>query len=227
MIDMFRCGELPWKGVSLDVALENYGASFGAFLKKRSVHPINIAFTRSRLKAEDFNKQPEMASIFKGVHNKLICMWLAEFTSNLKPATGHAKFRATAFWALADWCHVVYHSELRLRPREIRRAQYAGRLFLQCYVVLSNKTLDRGWVLYNLIPKLHYFDHMVDNVSDCMNPSWLQTDQDETYLATLKHIGMACHGKNTCERLLERWLICTAVRFECRRREGRMSADLL
>ena len=167
---------------------------------------------------------PELASHYKGMVIKTMCLWLAVLSEQLVGRTTHSKVRCNCMWAMAEFLRTIDHGSVILTADEIQRAMRAGRLYLQSYQWLAVKTESVGQCLWSIVPKMHYFDHVIENqVPTGINPKAVQCDADETFMNTMKRIGSKCHGKSVSIRQVQRYLLALRVRMKSRRDQGHLS----
>ncbi len=70
---------------------------------------------------------------------------------------------------------------------KLRRFQRGGRVALASYAWLARDAFDRGECLYVVKPKMHRFDHLLDEVEDdFLNPAVFWNFADESVLGDLK-----------------------------------------
>ena len=77
---------------------------------------------------------------------------------------------------------------------------------------------NRGLRLFYLRPKHHYIDHLSGQVArTCINPrKAMSCFSDESFLGSLKKVGIACHKGTMCHKMLRRY----SLHLELRWREG-------
>ena len=188
--------------------------------KKQGISKVPLAFTQcncglpgTSTGGEKKKKYAELSSQFKGMHVKVICKFLASFLHRLPQPDVHAKIRAACLWSLVDFFHVLDHAGLILDDAQVARASRAGKLFLQSYQWLAGNAARAQRTDWHLRPKLHSFDHVVDNLQNRLNPVKVQCAGDETYMGILKKVGRRCHGSNTMLRTLQRVVLGMSLRF--------------
>ena len=124
-------------------------------------------------------------------------------------------------------CIYIYIYRYLVFSEEQRdRCVSSGRTFLLCLQELAAK--DRGPagdLKWKMRPKLHNFDHMLLFTElTSLNPRYYSCWHDETFMGSVKKIASKCRGEATAVllRLIQRYLLGLALRFERRKRTGNL-----
>jgi hypothetical protein len=104
------------------------------------------------------------------------------------------------------------------------RCVSAGRDFLSCLQELASYDRDaNGDLKWKMRPKLHGFDHLLLFIEKTsLNPRYYSCWHDETFMGSVKRIAGKCRGQttNVLLRLIQRYLLGLAIRFQRRKRTG-------
>ncbi len=112
---------------------------------------------------------PELSSSYKAVTVKYFARFLGGKAIEMADDTPYRKLRATCSWALIEFMHVIDHAGIVLTDHELNRMQYAGNAYILSYAALAKQAVDRSEMQWRLRPKLHGFDHLLD---DCADIKW-------------------------------------------------------
>ena len=93
-------------------------------------------------------------------------------------------------WYLKDVIEVMDKSGLILTREQAERIQESGHNFLTIYQKLAEMAFAAGVCSYKLRPKLHYFAHTVDEVTDTLeNPRRQDLFLAEDFIGKVKRVG--------------------------------------
>ena len=99
-------------------------------------------------------------------------------------------------------------SVLRLKENEKTKSVEMGRLFLRCYGALAADAQASQELLWKLRPKLHYFEHCLD---ECLlkgsNPLQQSNFIDEDSMKHLRGVAMSCHPSTVKVTWARRYLL--------------------
>lgn len=232
IIDLLESGLLEGAGTD-DTILKGLWLEFRAWCRANRVGCPPGRFTKVGLNRESKKKYPEMPSVFKACQMKLVTAFLASKTravcedlqrqAGVPPATMlRAKVRASCIWGLANAEYIMDCGRLLL-PREhaveCKRSIYT---YLQCVQWLSHDSQVRGTYMYYIKPKCHYIEHQAMELSETdpwsLNPRCVSCMCDETFMGKLLKIGKKTHSITASLRVLQRYLLFIAIRWEKRRR---------
>ena len=199
-----------------DDLLGDLSLKLSLWCKRNKISKVRHKLSLRAIGRPDRNTYPELASYFKAVNTKVLCMFLAEEAEHLDGGSERDNHRTACMWSLAEFTHVLDHAERFLTDEEIARAQRAGKLYLLSYAWLAKHAEEQNEYLWKLRPKMHYIWHTIADLSARLNPKRIQCDDDETYMHTMKRIGSHCHGATVHLRGLQRYLLGLSVRFNLR-----------
>ena len=239
IIDLLESDHLEGDGTA-DDKLKGLWLEFRAWCRENRVGCPPGRFTKVGLNRESGKQYPEMPSVFKACQMKLISAFLA-YKSRVvcdalerraadpeqPPVPGdllrRAKVRATCSWGLANAEYLMDCGRLLL-PREhaidLKRSIYT---FLRALQWLSHDSQVRGTYMYYIKPKCHYIEHTAMDLSETLpwslNPRYVSCMCDETFMGKLLKIGKRTHSVTASLRVLQRYLLYIALRWEKRRRQ--------
>ncbi|OLP89369.1 hypothetical protein AK812_SmicGene29197 [Symbiodinium microadriaticum] len=133
------------------------------------------------------------------------------------------------------WCYIdagaraarhcmetLYAAEAFMPLDVARRAADSGFALLQAYAKLVEWSMQGGHLLYNLIPKLHYFHHcLIDIIQSCsregathvLNPVVNSTAQCEDMVGQIARLSRRVSPQLPHSRVLRRYQAALAVKF--------------
>eukprot|EP00969_Alexandrium_andersonii_P014993 655460-Alexandrium_andersonii.AAC.1 len=75
--------------------------------------------------------------------------WIADVTANNPSSSEDSQMRATAVWALADWCYVADAYQDWALPEHAAEALYnRGHSFLIAYKAIAIRAVSNGQKVY-------------------------------------------------------------------------------
>ena len=114
----------------------------------------------------------------------------------------------------------LYRSGVFLRHARARRLAVLGLEFLNCYGKLSALAFQRGFRRFPLIPKLHYFNHlMVDLLESSRSHPWTLSPMvysvqlQEDYIGKPSRISRRVSPKTHSLRTIQRVLLAMFAEF--------------
>jgi hypothetical protein len=216
LVEFFTHGYVD--GPSEEDCYKSLTKTFKDWCIVRKIH-CRCWFSKSSLGIHN-NDYPEMASWFKAIHIKILCMWLADQCQIFHDGSEHADVRAVCAWSLARYTRVLDNADVILTEQESRSALKNGMRYLQTYQWLACRAHRDQLKLYRTRPKMHGFWHILEGcVQHRLNPVAVQCNDDESYMGTMKKIGKMCAGGAACMKaVLQRYRIALSIRLESRRR---------
>lgn len=205
---------------SKDHALKVLSMEFKDWCSDNKLVAPAVHFSLANLGRTSQTEYPELSSNFKAGHTKLLVGFLAHLTHELSLSDERSKCRAVMCYSLAQVLHILDLAGRRMMPHEIREAQHYGYLYLNCYQKMAHSALTSGQCLYKIKPKYHYLDHHFADLSDGWNPRYRHLFMDETFMGMLARLGRGVHRVTLSFRLLQRYVLFIANRWERRRRSG-------
>jgi hypothetical protein len=182
---------------------------------------VPLHLTMAGLNREVQTTYPELGSNFKAAHVKIVACFMAHLVNEVMMLRdAHGKSIATMFWGMADLLHTLDTSPRWLSAEQINRAQRAGGAYLLAYQSLATEAMNMGKCLYKMKPKFHYMCHHVMELESGWNPRFQHCFNDEDFMGKLHRLGSHCHRKSAPLRILQRWALFIANRWEKRRRIG-------
>ena len=129
-----------------------------------------------------------------------------------------SKVRAVMCWAHQMWYWTCDNSGRWFEPEERSRAVRAGNLFLACYQYLALNAIKKRQMQFHVMPKLHYFKHMIMRVRDTgENPRFFACWMEEDAVGKYKKIGNKVHKKTFNGRFMTRYKVMISMRWQKRR----------
>jgi hypothetical protein len=212
----FLEGNLLEPGLPKEIQLRNFFVKCRLWCKSNKRSKPKTSFTLASVNRSQKNF-PEMGRHFKGMELKTIMRFLSDECWAKHDGSQHSRARMTVMWANVQFHHVLVHADLYLTPHEIDEAQYAGRIGLIAFQWLANRSVEEDTKLWHLKPKRHYKEHIVEDLSNGLNPKRFTCDVDETFMHVLKRIGSKCHGGGSLmRRMMQRYLLGFALRLKLR-----------
>ena len=114
----------------------------------------------------------------------------------------------------------ILYSEGAFMPKSsAMEAAEAGYRFLHCYSSLVLYSMEHKRLLFNLVPKLHYLHHIVEDlrssaahpdVSLCFNPVGNCTSQCEDFIGHIARLSRRVSPKVPHSRVLRRYTAAVA-----------------
>ena len=160
---------------------------------------------------------------FKAALSRPLLYWLSDLSAR-HSRTAHGQLRATCVSAAASLHHVLEMGSQFLTRAEVIDAQRMGETFLLSYSELASSAARRGVCNYKLLPKHHFYDHIVEDLSSRENPRYLHCFADEDFMGKISRIVGRCH-RGTCVRNCFRKYSLKLTRM-WRRSERRFRASL-
>lgn len=87
------------------------------------------------------------------------------------------------------------------------RAQESGRIFLLSFAAMARHYIDIGEARYKLRPKLHYIDHILENLTNRQNPRVLSNFLDEDFMGKIVKLARKQHRSCVISRTLQLYLV--------------------
>lgn len=128
---------------------------------------------------------------------------------------------AVCVYHLQRFFEILDAGGLVLADCEAQEAAQCLQVHLKTYGVLSDHFFKRRIMMFKIRCKSHYLWHVAFEVEVLkINPNLFHTFQEESFLGKIKQIGVKCHGRSCCHRLLQRYFLCLALFLEeCRKAE--------
>ena len=110
---------------------------------------------------------------------------------------------------------ILYSQGAFMPKSSAKQASEAGYCFLLCYSQLVHWSIQSKKLLFNLVPKLHYFHHVVEdlrvasedpNVSLVYNPVANCTSQCEDFIGHVARLSRRVTPRSPHSRVLRRYL---------------------
>ena len=139
----------------------------------------------------------------------------------------HARLRMTCLWGLADFLHVLDTQGHWLDRHARARVKHAATAYLMCYQHLSREAHDDGKLLWKVLPKHHYFGHMVrDAWTSGWNCRFDATFALEDFGGHVAKLNRNTHGETDMSRTMQRHLVGLALLWESIVRGASSEADI-
>ncbi|CAE8650782.1 unnamed protein product [Polarella glacialis] len=146
----------------LDLKLKSlYTNSYKPWCRENKTDSAGNSFSGVKFNREKSNKTyPELGSVYKAYEVKVIIFWAAFYCKD-KLGSFQGRVRAMCLYSLASWIRVLDLAGGWLTNDEVESACKFGEQFLLCYQYLAGASLQAKVCLYKIIPKFHYFCHML------------------------------------------------------------------
>ena len=180
--------------------------AFPGMAKGKQVADLPSRFTPSRLSRKGASAFPSLSA--KAVSGKVLSFWLAAEAANFA-----ARHSATELEKLVSACVTMYAEVLRaldqlpLLLTEVKASDFQklGMTHLQLYAALHRQTASQH--LYALLPKHHYFLHMVEDMDkQRINANCYTLLTAESFIGIIGRIGRRCHKSSVSFRTCQRYL---------------------
>ena len=125
------------------------------------------------------------------------------------------KYLAKGSASVETAMRILYSQGAFMPKSSAKQASEAGYCFLLCYSQLVHWSIQAKKLLFNLVPKLHYFHHVVEdlrvasedpNVSLVYNPVANCTSQCEDFIGHVAKLSRRVTPRSPHSRVLRRYL---------------------
>ena len=196
--------------------------------QRRTQHKLQFStptFSLQRLGRRTRRTYPVLDSQRKAAHIKILLAFLTKLMSDIALRGGgeRAQKRACMVFALARILNIWDRGGFPfLSPAEAEETFELGYDFLKLYSCLAAEALSRRTALYRCIPKMHFFVHLIHHVRLYhLNPRYTSAFLDEDLMGRASRIGRACAQKTFLTRVMERYLLIRAFRWQRQRKAFR------
>ncbi len=155
----------------------------------------------------------------KAAHTKAMLLWLAH-VSRTCAHDAWGRLRAVNCCSIAALTVLLDTAGPVLTVAQARRAQRLGRAYLLSHSELARQSAEQGMKSFKLTPKFHYFDHILEDLSNRENPKWFSCMMDEDYMGRVTRVTGKCHRVSCVRRCLLRYRLCLYRRWEERCKAG-------
>ena len=206
---LFKNGLL--NGATAEIGCANLFSEFKQWGKTLGIYIPAATFTAKSLGFEDL-EYACLSTTIKAITVKHLLSFMVHKMKNVQ----HLDVLGTCLWSLGSCIDIWYAGGLILSKSDAAKAYELGIVHLQTYQRLAGEAQAQGLLLYKIIPKFHYFLHILeDQLHTQLNPCHVSNAFDcESYLGKVKKPGKACRGaKNMTKRAMQRHLLRLAVRW--------------
>ena len=116
----------------------------------------------------------------------------AAFSQDYSTGSQHDLHQVRMMKGLAKCYDIVMSSAIVLSPREHARAVNAADEFLLSYNWLAVDALTSNRNLYSVVPKFHYFWHLVNQHAKITNPRWYWCYTGEDLVGRASSLAHSC-----------------------------------
>ena len=215
-ISMLESLELAGTG---DRALKQLWVEFRAYCHRRHRKAPSGSLSLRLLNRTKRIEYPEMStSAYKAITVKWFCQFISERAIGQANDDEYSRVRGTCAWCVCEFLHIVDTAGSFFSEDEWDRYEYACRGFMFAYARLAKLSAEAGVHLWRLRPKLHMFDHLLDQTREARaNPKTAACFGEESFLGFLKRIAIKCHGASMLRTSLLRYMLYLALRWQkCR-----------
>ena len=209
----------PWDGV-----LHKFSHHASRWAKEQGVELYVGALTMARMGRPKYRRWPMPVldtRVKAGNVGTLLAFWtfiMARLVKSTALDAGQqlqAQFRATCLWALDTALSAWSVSQtVCVRDEEVREIVWMRRLHSACYQWLAAQSLSRRRLLYKVMPKSHYFVHMVDGFERTkINSMNLSAFSDEDFMGKMRRLCQACSGKTYMVAWSRRYALNRALQW--------------
>ena len=176
-------------------------------------------FTKLSLQIKHGYNYPEIKA--KAHNCRVMLAWMADLTSECSnDGSTHPQLRATAAWALADFCaqcDAHRHWKLSVDLADLLHSQIMS--FLYCYKRLATLALANRMPLWAWKPKHHYMEHFADTLKvERLHPRLLWNFAEEDVIGLAIGVASGTHRSTIVERTMDRLYIRMALALSGRGR---------
>ena len=191
-------------GIGMDKALEDLYNEFGRWLSMTKQCCSTPKFTKCGINVGKRSDYPELH--IKAKNCEFVLRWLVEKTKQ-DHSSQHKKTVAAAVWSLNEFFTGMREADRFLTDAEIDRLEGAGKLFCLAYQNLSMHAHRRGVLMWNVVPKMHFFCHIIDDLrKERVNPRFNHCFCDEDFVGRIARIAGVTHRNSMNRRTLDRYL---------------------
>ena len=211
-------GPWPAQGVyaqSLEGLLKVAYREFCEWKKEKAISCNQPRFTAARCNRRARTSWACLSS--KAVAGKCVTFFLQEVCGRWAQRRDAAALEmriATCIWTYAELLRIMDQSGPIFEESTAKEFYDKGLMHLQLYSALrhqSSRTFGANSgmrYLFQLLPKHHYFFHMVMNVRrELVNPRFYTLLCAESWIGLIGRIGRTCHRLSLSKRVLERYLV--------------------
>lgn len=128
----------------------------------------------------------------KGASTKALSPFVRALTAELDDGTEFKHRRAKVAASIDEWYQTIADAGNFLTEAEVQRLSRAVHTHLQNYHRLSSMAIAEGKLLWNTIPKHHFWEHVL-SFAVSLNPKIAQTYAEESAMG----VGARCY-KSIC-----------------------------
>jgi hypothetical protein len=122
--------------------------------------------------------------------------------------------RGAMAWNLLRFLDIIEREGVIMSDAAAEQAQKCGELFLLHWTSLAAKAGNDNRAGYKLRPKLHYFAHLIEELTHTYeNPRRQELSLAEDFIGKMKRIGKKCHRKKVSIEAVKRRLLVHASRW--------------
>jgi len=159
---------------------------------------------------------PTLHTKVKAAHCRILLSFISDVAVTLCTGDLHSQLRTSCIWGLADFFYICDHSGRWFTDSEAAEVVAAGSLYLDCYQRLAFKFSQDGCFTYKVRPKHHYFACriLLNILASHVNPRYVHCFADEDFVGRIARLAKATCSKTVSLRVLQRWLLYLAQRWE-------------
>ena len=113
-------------------------------------------------------------------------------------------------WAATVFSGCLMSGSLMLTNAERETVVFAGGMYLETYMKLANQALDNSDRYFKVRPKLHYLQHIIEDVGlHPKNPAVHATFMEEDFIRHAVAMKRAMSHRTSCLNVLKRFCVVT------------------
>ena len=198
-----------------ELELRKIKRQYDTFCKRKGLQRISRRFTLNLLGRKNKWTYPHLQHSVKACTVKVLISFVADLLRKREAPTEHDKVLATAAWALADFLHVLDHSDFIMGDADASAAYTSGNHFATLYQYLSAEAEHQGRCLFHMRPKVHYFCHLVDDIiRSKINPGRISCMVSEDFVGKSARLTSKVHKSTYALRTLQRYMIVLRKRWK-------------
>jgi len=177
--------------------------------------PGRNPWTLKTLQLKDKTSYPSLQQKIKGHASKQIFIYAAKHAISAWGSDSYSQMRAHMAWSLLRFVEICDSGGTILSRNEADEAVRVGMDFLQDYAHLKDEAFHEGRAAYRVRPKLHYFYHLLECISDTgENPKWYELSSAEDLVGKAKRLAKDTHPNTLPLRVMQRRIVFLASRWK-------------
>ena len=217
----------------MDRVLDQMAGEFTTWTKANGVFVSRPRWSRRTVGlGEDTSAVPSLQKTIKASMCRRMLFWALNFAveqaSHVEAglvvpvrAAEYVLEKGAMAWHLHRCLEIAEHAEVIFTDQQAEEAQACGNNFLNYWVSLAEKAALANRPAFKLRPKLHYFAHTLEDLTETFE-NFRRQDLflAEDFVGKIKKLGQMCHRKVIKMEVVRRRLVFYAIRWWRRPRGG-------